>query len=481
MPFLALEKLRKDLIEMKASLKKLFFLFRLGLVVLIGALTYWQIIAGSRIASKPENPRIAAQEAKLIRGQILDRRAMVISSQENGKRVYRGPTALAPTVGYTSGTRGRSGVEATFSRELLGQLPAEQLANIKRRILGQEPQGSDVCLTVDLRLVEAAARALGGRPGAVVGVHVQTGELLVLATSPGFNPNRIGENWEQLIGDKASPLLNRPLQGLYPPGSTFKLVVALGALHWNLVAANERFYCPGKIEVEGNSIECFHGKKHGWITLEEAMAVSCNVTFVNLAQRLGKERLYKMAQMLSLEQSPKLGVPTSQTRLPPKEGRGSSSLSQLAIGQGSLLVTPVQMAMLTSVIACGGTMRSPYILAQAKSGNVALLRGRSSWQQEMSSPAFAPLRRYLEAAVEKGTGKAAKVAGLTVAGKTGTAENPHGRPHAWFVGFAPTEKPILALAVVVENAGEGGKWAAPVAGAVFKAALECGYFSHAEY
>lgn len=466
---------------MKASLKKLFFLFRLGLVVLIGALTYWQIIVGPKVASKPENPRIAAQEAKLIRGKILDRRGKVISSQEEGVRVYRGPAALAPLVGYTSGKRGRSGLEATYGHELLGQLPAQRLTNIKRRILGQEPQGSDVCLTIDLRLVEAAANALGGRRGAVVGVHVQTGEVLVLATSPGFDPNRIGENWEKLAGDKASPLLNRPLQGLYPPGSTFKLLVALGVLHWNLVGADERFYCPGKIEIEGKSIECFHGKRHGWITLEEAMAVSCNVTFVRLAQRLGKARLYKLAQMLSLERRPLLGVPTSQTRLPAQAGRGSSTVSQLAIGQGSLLVTPVQMAMLTAAIANGGTVRSPYLLYQAKSGDVALLRGKSSWQHEMSSTAFAPLRKYLEAAVERGTGKAAKVAGLRVAGKTGTAENPHGRPHAWFVGFAPAARPVLALAVVVENAGEGGKWAAPVAGAVFKAAMESGYFSHAEY
>ena len=176
--------------------------------------------------------------------------------------------------------------------------------------------------------MEAAANALGGRRGAVVGVHVQTGEILVLATSPGFDPNRIGENWEKLAGDKTSPLLNRPLQGLYPPGSTFKLLVALGVLHWNLVGADERFYCPGKIEIEGKSIECFHGKRHGWITLEEAMAVSCNVTFVRLAQRLGKARLYKLAQILSLERRPLLGVPTSQTRLPAQAGRGSSTVPQ---------------------------------------------------------------------------------------------------------------------------------------------------------
>lgn len=323
---------------MKDSLQKIFFIFRLGLIVLIFALTYWQIILGPKIANRPENPRLAAQEEKLIRGQICDRKGRVLSFTENGKRVYQGPRALAPLVGYTSGRRGKSGAEATFGRELLGQLPPERLNNLKRQLLGQKPQGSDVYLTVDLDLVQAAAQALGSRRGAVVGIKVDTGEILVLATSPSYNPNQIGSDWERLVKDPASPLLNRPLQGLYPPGSTFKLLTAIGVLNWGIVSETERFYCPGKIQVEGQTIECFHGKAHGWVNLEQALTVSCNVTFVRLAQKLGKERLYQIAQLLGMDRRPELGVPTSETRLPPKAGKGSSSLPQLAIGQGSLLV-----------------------------------------------------------------------------------------------------------------------------------------------
>jgi peptidoglycan glycosyltransferase len=461
---------------MKENLKKIFLIFRLGLVVLIIALTYWQIIAGPKIATRPENPRLTAWEKQLTRGQICDRRGCVISFSEDGKRIYKGPKALAPLVGYTSGKRGKSGLEAALGRELLGQLPAEELNNIKRRILGQEPRGSDVLLTVDLRLVEAAAKALGGKRGAVVGIEVDTGQVLVLASSPGYNPNRIVADWESLAGDPASPLLNRPLQGLYPPGSTFKLLTAIGVLHWGLVSPQERFYCPGKVEVEGRQVECFQGKAHGQVTLEQALAVSCNITFVQLAQKLGKERLYRLARSLGMERKPELGVPTSPTQLPPQKGAGSSSISQLAIGQGSLLVTPVQMAMLTAAIASGGTVRSPYLIYQVKSKDTVLERGRSSWQQELESSAFGLVQQYMYAAVERGTGIQARVKGLAVGGKTGTADNPHGRPHAWFVGFAPVERPKLALAVIVENAGQGGKQAAPIAKAVFKAALECGYF-----
>ena len=458
---------------MKANLKKTFFLFRLGIVVLILALSYWQIISGPSLAIRPENPRLLKQEEKLLRGRILDRKGRVISFTENKERIYQGPRAIAPLVGYTQAQRGQSGLELAYSSELLGQLPVQRFRNFTRGLLGRVPTGSDLYLTLDLSLVEAAEKALAGRAGAVGGLDVQTGEILVIATSPNFSPNRIAEDWVLLTADRKSPLLNRALQGLYPPGSIFKLLTAYGVLKWELVAPGEQFVCSGKIEIDGHTISCYQGKAHGRLDFDEALAKSCNVTFVQLAQRLGRERFYELIEFFALARKPDLGVPVSMCRIPPQKGAGASSLSQLAIGQGALLVTPVQMAMLTAALA-SGTVRSPYLVREIKSGDVVLQKNESSWQLELETVS-ASLKNALRYVVEQGTGQAAGIPGLSVAGKTGTADNPHGRPHAWFVGFAPVENPRLALAVVVENAGEGGRFAAPIARLVFEEAMKNGY------
>jgi peptidoglycan glycosyltransferase len=336
------------------------------------------------------------------------------------------------------------------------------------------PRGDDVDLTLDLRLQRVADRALGPRRGSVVALNPRTGEVLALVSHPSFHPGAVRTHWQTLQRDPRRPLLCRPTQGLYPPGSSFKMVTATAALESGVVKPGTPCYCGGAFAIGSYRIPCFHGAVHGHLTFADALARSCNVTFARVGTRVGDRRLLTQAARFGLGQPIPGDLETSSSRIPPPTKHLRRALvAQLAFGQGPLAVTPMQMALVGASIANGGVMMQPGIVhavVSPEGKRLARFTPRPL-RRVMSQTTANQLRAMMTRCVESGTGGRARLPGVAVAGKTGTAQNPHGEDHAWFIGFAPAKSPRVLVAVLVENGGIGGRVAAPVAREVLATAL----------
>ncbi len=449
-----------------------------SLIAVLLAFTYWQILAAPSLAEKMGNPRHAALRLRERRGGIFDRHGEVIArSNRQGDLFERdypaGLASLGPTIGYYSSKYGLAGLEAALNQELLGLKQKETIRGWwHAQILGQEVPGRDVYTTIDLTLQAAAEEALGSRAGAVVAIEPATGEILALVSSPGFRPEDVDKDWEQLVSSSESRLLNRPVQGLYPPGSAFKILILAAALEARDIRFDETFTDQGSVTVSGQVIRNFDGKAYGQLDLYSALAVSSNVAFVQIGQRLGEQSLREMSQRFGIGQSQPIRLPYKSGRLA-KEAMNASELAEESIGQGRLLVTPLEMALVTATIANGGGLPEAILVKAIKdsNGDLVYFRRPRLVEHPVSRQVANFVRDAMVEVVKRGTGRRAAVAAAAVAGKTGTAENPHGRSHAWFVGFAPAYDPKVAVAVVVENGGSGGAVAAPIAREVFAAAL----------
>lgn len=367
------------------------------------------------------------------RGGIYDRTGepLAVSWEEpaGGARRYSVPEGLAPVLGYVHPRLGLAGLERSLDGVLRG-----------------DRRGRDVVLTISRELQEAVEDWFGGRAGAAVVLTVPEGEILALVSLPGFDPGDLDGSWPELRADPDHPLFPRATQGLYPPGSAFKVVVMAAALEAGMEPG------PGGWGLPAPS------------RLQEALAASNNEVFGRLGLKLGPV-LPEVARRLGLGGAPTLEVPAAAGRVP--EGpldRATAGL--LGIGQGPLAVTPLQMAILAAVVATGGRSVTPRLVR---------------WIEGASQPPPAREQRLLDArvaqavadgmrrVVEEGTGRAAR-GSPAVAGKTGTAEVAGGAPHAWFIGFAPADRPRVAAAVVVEHGGSGGQVAAPIAARILRAA-----------
>jgi peptidoglycan glycosyltransferase len=356
---------------------------------------------------------------------------------------------------------------------LVGIPPVPTLEEAARWV-ERHPRGNDVNLTLDLRLQGVADRALGPRRGAVIALDPRTGEVLAAVSHPSFDPADVARRWQDLQRDPMRPLLCRATQGLYPPGSSFKLVTAAAALEAGVMRPGTPCFCGGAFFIGSYRIPCFRGTVHGGLTFEEAVARSCNVTFARVGTRLGDQRLLAQAARFGLGQPIPGDLETSRSRIPPPDRRLRRAIvAQLAFGQGPVAVTPIQMALIGASIANGGVMMRPGIVHSVVSPEGERLARFTPHplRRVMSRATADALRAMMTRGVAGGTGGRARLPGVAVAGKTGTAQNPHGEDHAWFIGFAPADKPRIAVAVIVEHGGIGGRVAAPVARDVLAAAL----------
>jgi len=377
---------------------------------------------------------------------------------------------------------GKEGVERSANAVLRGQDGGEQIeveATGRRvRTLGAvAPQpGQALRLTLDLEVQRSAEAALAGRAGAVVAMDPETGEVLALASQPAYDPNLFAgpvsrEEWQRLSGPER-PQQNRAISARYAPGSVFKIITAAAALEAGACDERSTFYCGGRLLLGGWTLRCWKREGHGAVDYLRGFAQSCNVMFATLGRRVGPEALAQMAARFGLGEETRIDllgevrgtVPTPRwkrqvKRLPWYPG----DTCQMAIGQGDVLVTPVQVARAVAVVANGGYLVRPHVIAG---------ESRERKRVELKPATLAALRAGLEAVAAEG-GTAASIANpyYRVAGKTGTAEAPSGAPHAWFAGYAPAEAPKVVVAVVLEHGGHGGEAAAPVAKQVFDAAL----------
>ncbi|MEW6696053.1 MAG: peptidoglycan D,D-transpeptidase FtsI family protein [Bacillota bacterium] len=463
---------------MKQNIKKLGYFLLCTFVILLFYLTYLVVQQGEDLATHPQNRRIAAREAAIIRGTLYDRKGVVLAETKwqgnQGKRVYLSENQYSPfahVIGYVSERYGTAGLEAAYSRELLGLTDADALENLLDKLLNRTPRGNDLVLTLDANLQRTAFRALNGRRGAVVAMNPKTGAILAMVSTPSFNSNTIDQAnvWDRLNRDEENaPLLNRAAQGAYPPGSAIKIVTGAGLLGQPNARPADTLQCPGYAVVDGNRIA--DNQAHGNVDLIKALALSCNTYFAQEGVRMGWDAFINTFEQFGFHQSPELGIPVRPGTLAARERRSRTQLAESSFGQGDTLISPLHMALAGSAIANNGVIMKPYLVKEVRKPKGKALRVTQSnpWLTAADPEVAGLVKEGMIAAVNWGTATNAAIPGVSVAGKTGTAETktdkqPNSLPHAWFVGFAPANDPQVVVAVIVEKSGSGGKIAAPVA------------------
>jgi penicillin-binding protein 2 len=397
------------------------------------------------------------------------------------------------------GVIGRKGMEKSYDELLRGEDGITMLEVTARgKILGplkeRKPdlpvKGSDIMLTIDLDLQAAAESALTEyNSGAVLALDPRNGEILALVSKPGLDANLFAgsmstEEWNDILKNPLRPLLTRPIQATYPPGSTMKLLTAGVALEEKLAGRNTFLSpCTGSFHFGQRDFGCWRPEGHGRVNLEDAIIQSCDIYFYQLGLKVGLERWANYAQMCGLGRATGIDVPDEARGLVPtldyyrkKHGRVrwiNNLIINLAIGQGEMLATPLQVAVFFGGLARDGTLYRPYLVKEIVSSEGRLI---STQPQVSGTLPFSPatldvLKKALIGAVNdpKGTGVLARLPDVVVAGKTGTAQNPHGEDHAWFVGFAPASDPEIVVVVLLENVGHGGTYAAPAAREIMRA------------
>lgn len=398
---------------------------------------------------------------------------------------------------------GRMGIERQYENLLRG-VDGKRFVEVnalgrKAELLGDKrpivpKRGSDITLTIDLDLQRAAEDAFPpGARGAIVAIDPRNGEVLALASKPNYDPNEFSTGisqvrWDQLSQGGNYPLFNRAIQAAYPPGSTLKPLVALAGLSVHAITAGTTFRdpCFGYYQFGRRKFGCWDKKGHGWVALREGVARSCDVYFYQLGLRSGLDRLSEFMKRVALSERTGIDLPQERRGLFPDPawydkrygvGRWSKGLVlNLAIGQGEASLTPIKLAQFTALIASNGILLKPRLLKSVTRDGAPVPRAEvppDSLRRDLglSQGDLAAVRSAMVAVVNDpgGTGGSARVESVTVAGKTGTAQNPHGEDHALFICYAPAVNPEIVVAVLVENAGHGGSMAAPLAQRVLQA------------
>ncbi len=472
-----------------------------GLLLLLGFTAYWQLWAESSLAARRDNAHQIIQQLSIKRGLIIaaDGTKLAVNraaTTADGRHVYerRYPTRkmFAHLVGYSSATDGRAGVERSANDYLVGAHTdlGGALESELHSLAGGAVTGDDVQLSLLPAAQRTAMSALAatGKPGAVFAIEPRTGRVLVSASWPSFDPNRAVQGSLPATG---SALVNRATQGLYPPGSSIKPVIAALALESGKYDAASRFTDPGYFEEYGKKIYNDSGERFGGrFDLSFALTHSINSVFARLGSELcgGRARcpqLTRALQRLGFYSIPALDYPTDQLKASGTVRPGTDRLlspnapidpARTAIGQANLVVTPMQMAMVAAAFANGGVVMRPTLVDRVRSPSGALRyeRHNASLGQAFSPGTAAAVVEMMKHVVDEGTGTAAQIPGVQIAGKTGTAQTGrNGELDAWFIALAPADAPQVALAVVVERTRQyGGQAAAPIAREVMKAVLD---------
>ncbi len=439
----------------------------------IAALAWWQVFSPG-LAAQEWNPRLLQRFYDPARGRILDRDGNVLVESLSDGRRYLHDASLAHVTGYLDARYGSQGIELAYDAALAGRASGGWAAAFRTELLREPVPGADVRLTIDPAVQAAAREALGSRKGAVVALDPQTGDILAMVSVPTFDPGTLGTTGEALLTDPNAPLLNRATQGLYPPGSTFKVVTAAAALEAGIVTPATMVECPGEVIIDGFPISCANTPQGvGSYPFIDAFAYSVNAVFARLGVELGWQRLESVAERFGFGSSPSFPLETSASQL---RSPGSTSstvlLASTAFGQGELLATPLQMALVAAAIATGGEMPMPrLVLDVQRNGRIVSGTAAPSLRRVLPAAVAADVGALMRAVVERGQATGVTIPGVPVAGKTGTAEAGDGTAHAWFIAYAPVEQPRVAVAVIVESGGQGGVVAAPIAGQIIRAAV----------
>ncbi len=431
---------------------------------LLTYLIYFNMFSAETVATNPYNRRQWDDERYTTRGTIYDKDGLVLAEtvydeEGNANRVYSKGRLYSHVIGYCSQVYGKSLVEREYDSELLGKGDLSLFQ-------GDKKKGFDLNLTISNKLQQYSYEQMRGKRGALVALNPKTGEVLSMISLPDFDPNSkaLEKTWTEIVENENTPLVSRAFQGLYPPGSTYKIVTMAAAFENGMkekVFNDEGAFVVGDVEVEN-----YNKKKYGEITIEDAFQVSSNQVFCTVGYELGSEKIMEIAERFEIDNELEFDLPVLKSQIQYKK-MNNTDAALVSIGQGQLLTTPLHMAVICSAVANGGNIIKPYVVDSVTKNNtlVRKIRGGSAGQA-ISGECAEYIKEQMVKTVEHGTGTKARISGITVAGKTGTAENEKGsgHDHAWFVGFAPAEDPQIAVAVILEHSGRsGGDVAAPIA------------------
>jgi peptidoglycan glycosyltransferase len=478
---------------------KIAALLVVGFIALSLQLLRQQFIIANEVAARPENVRNLTAQFRTQRGRVFARdgtelAGRVISPNGFVRRTYPEPSAGYLVGYYSAGLYGESSLEARYDDYLSGER-GDPVERTRGMVLHRPLRGNDLYLTLDLPLQRLGDRLLGDRRGAIVALNPKTGEVLAMVSKPAFDPSelvrdpskprseevaRIQAAYERITSDpEAARLVNRARQGLYSPGSTFKTITAAGALDRGVATPDKRYTDTGQYSVGGfiiNDPNRPNKERTRW-TFTEGYQWSLNAVFAQIGLELGSSGMREYARRFRYEREIPFDLPVTFSQVSREQNylTDPAALASTAIGQGQLLATPLQVALMTATIANQGQMPRPYLVSDIKTpGGRTVLSQRPEPLENVVSPEIArQVTQIMVTAVEKGTGRAARVPGVEVAGKTGTAQlGPGLSPHAWFTSFAPADDPRIVVTVLVENSGEGSEVAAPIARELLASYLE---------
>ena len=473
---------------MNRQIVKLFGFIVVLFAVLVAFTSYWSVFDAEALKEEEANKRPLLQQQQIRRGRILAADGTVIAkSVAKGRgdakrfvRRYPEGALFGHPIGYSFVREGDSEFEQFHNDELVGE--ESEFSSILDELLGRDQEGNDIVTSIDPVAQRTALSDLEAAGfGAVVAIEPSTGAVKVMASNKPFDPNRVPYELKSLNRNVIeTPLLNRATQGLYPPGSTFKVVTAAAGLETGTITPETAIDAPGSLEVEGTPLENDFGEDFFGTTLDTALTNSVNTWFGQLGQQLGNDQLFETMEKFGFNSTPPIDLPDDEVYESgvygedgPLTARDPVDLARLAIGQERLLTTPLQMAMVAAAVANGGRLMKPQIWNRVidPDGRVADRLDPSEYSQPISSETAAELTTAMEGVVSEGTGTNAAISGVAVAGKTGTAETPGNKAcgggvdenQAWFIGFAPADDPQIAIAASVECTVQfGNDVAAPI-------------------
>jgi penicillin-binding protein A len=472
-----------------SPIARLYVVVLLLFAVLVGATSWNTVFRAEALQDNPKNRRELLEQQRIRRGVIRAADDSLLARSvhqpdDTYSRTYPDGELFAHAVGYSFTRFGRSGLEQSRNDALTGT--GTELGSLFDRLSGIEPEGDDVRTTLDPGAQRAALQGLAGRKGAVVALDPQTGAVKAMASTPGYDPNEVGDGrtFSRLNRDDDAPLLNRTTQSGYPPGSTFKVVTAIAAMDSGRYEPDSTVSGRNDKPISGVPLQNFGGEDFGAITLTEALTKSVNTAWAEVGEKLGPEVMERYMDRLGFGDAVRVDLPESERRASGvfRGGRPIPVTSRfvdvgrMAIGQDLLNVTPLQMAMVAAAVANGGRLMQPHLtdrIVDRDGRTVDRIQPREM-SQVMSESSANEVADMMANVVREGSGTAAALEGIDVAGKTGTAEvdRPCGPNQVWFVAFAPRNDPKVAVAATVEcSEGTGGVIAAPIAKQVMQELL----------
>lgn len=438
--------------------------FCLVFVILIGYLSYFQIFKAKDIKMSSYNKRLWIDEENTVRGSILDRngKVLVYNDGKSNERIYKYGNLYSHIIGYSYREYGKTGLELSFNNTLLNIDENAAINEIKNLVI-KDNIGNDIKLTIDHSSQEKARNLLKGKKGSIIIMNPKSGEIYSMVSLPDFDTANLREDWKNIVEDPDSPLFNRGTQGLYPPGSLFKIISSVAILKDPDITRD--YTCSGQTTIDGYVFSDYNETVHGDINLKQAFANSCNTYFAEKSILLGKEKLGSVAEDFFINKKIDSSIAIKNSQFGFRDNLGKTEIAASALGQGKVLVTPINMLLAASAIGNQGRMVKPIVVKEIidKNGKIIKTTEGEILGSPVNSLIANEVKDMMVEVVKNGTGKKASIKNVQVAGKTGTAQNSSNNDHAWFVGFAPADDPRVVVVVMLEEEGaSGGNAAAPI-------------------